>query len=520
MTSKTPMQCPDVEKKLVYYLEDLVAPGERRLIEQHLAGCSGCRERLAALAATRQSAAQALQSLAAAAEPSQQAWNQLQTRLAREARPSPGKTTVWKQRLAQGASRTPMRTSQGANIMRKPFMIPALAAVIVIAVIGVFLTQNATPVSAQQILARATAAQSAAARAVGIRHTKIETYRNPQALDGEQPGMRTTGESYYDLGMGYMRSVTVNDAGKLTNVFAYDGKYTYSPGPTELGITGDPTIYRVPQNRLSSDLLFSEESTAAARQAFDEFRSSTNVELEGKQTWTDGRPVYVLVERNVPTSKQLSGNESGEPTGTTKMIFDAQTYQLLENETTTHRDGKDIVLFDFRILVDEVLPIGTAVVWNLSDLKGVTFIDDPNAEHGETLPEVITPQELAAHTVDGYLLKSVPAGFSLEISAPPHQEHESVYIYIAAYRTPGNSDYIVIQSGKGPEDIANLGQDTYRTASGFTLYFLPPVKAGGANAKEYRMAIVAAPDGAQFVLTSTLPRERIQQLVEDLVNIK
>jgi hypothetical protein len=518
MISKTTMLCPDVEKKLVFYLEDLVAPGERRLIEQHLAGCSGCWERLAELEATRQSAAQALQSLAANAEPSQQAWRQLQTRLAGEAHPLPSKTTAWKQRPAQRAYHTSMHTFQGANIMHKRFKVPTLAAVVVMAIIGIFLTRNATPVSAQQILERATVAQSTAAQAVGIRHIKVETYRNPQAPNGDQAGTKTISESYYDLTMGYMRSTSIDSAGKLVNAFAYDGSYTYSPGPSELGITGNPTIYRVPQTRLSKDLLVSEDYTVAARADFDEFRNNSNVEFEGKQTWTDGKSVYILVNRNVPTSKLPGGKESDGPTGTEKMIFDAQTYKLLENQTTIYHDGKDIVILDVRFLADEVLPAGTPVSWNLSDLKGVTFVDDPNAEHGETLPEVISEHELAAHTVS-YVLKTIPTGFTMEITADPHQPNDQLYAYVITYRSSAGENFVMQSSAEMPVSFVetNFNDGSYTTAAGLVLHFSAESPDGGTP---FISALLTASDGTTILIDSNLPRERVEALAEELVQAK
>ncbi|HEX7567615.1 MAG TPA: zf-HC2 domain-containing protein [Anaerolineaceae bacterium] len=513
------MKCEDVEKALVFYLDTEVASGDRRLIEQHLAGCSACRHKLAALASTRKSAAQALQGLAAKAEPSPQAWDLLQSRLAKEARPMPAKNTVWNARPAPRAGRTLTHTFRGDNKMRTRIMILALLAVVVMAVMGIFLTSNATPVSAQQILERAYEAKTAAVSAQGISHIRVETYLNLQAMGGKSGVEKTIQDGYVDLSNWIYRQVWTNEAtGQVLDVSAYDGSYIYTRGAAPVGeSSGSLTLYRTPQSIDKVANLKPDTGSVDPENTFETIRQEPDVKQVTKETWTDGREVYVLRAQTPEGAAQKYQVQNFN--GDVIMVFDAKTYDLLENSIVMVQDGKEVVLTSYRKLVDETLPANSPVAWDLSDLQGVTRVDDPTGEHGDLLPEVITPQELAAHTQAGYLLKNVPAGFSLEISAPPKQEQEPYYIYIASYRTAEN-DSFVIQSGKAPEKLANLGKDTYQTASGLTLYFLPSIQEQGSKAKVITQTIVAAPDGAQFIISSTLPRERVQELAEDLVLVK
>jgi hypothetical protein len=74
---------------------------------------------------------------------------------------------------------------------------------------------------------------------------------------------------------------------------------------------------------------------------------------------------------------------------------------------------------------------------------------------------------LAAHT-QGFLLDAPPDGFSLEITAPPRQENESVYVYVASYRNQ-EDDYFVIQSVGNLAEVRFMEsefKDSYTTASG------------------------------------------------------
>ncbi len=534
------MTCEQVQASLASLLGGKLTPDERVLIQQHLAGCEICRAELGQLTG------QALQSLAAQVEPSPQAWSRLQTRLAqipvahvpaaKEAQPSSSWLPRWLSRLAPSGP-TPTHSLGDKTMRTRSVVLSAVATVVVVALVAVFMTQNVAPVSAQQILDRASAAQSAVKSAQGINHIRIESYYTLHALEENSTGIKTIVDSYLDYQTGNMRNVTTNaDTGKVVDAFAYDGVNTYSTqGPLDSTATEPLTIYRSPQSRekVMANLYSGGEATVDFEQLFAELRSDPQVTVEGKQTWSDGRSVYVLSTQQV--GKLLTDPNTVQ---TKRMFFDANTYRLLEEQVTFQQAGKEIVVADVHYLANEILPVNSPVAWDLSDMQGVNIVDDTNRTQGDLLPEKITVQELVAHTRTGYLLKTIPAGFNLEIEAPPKQDNETSYIYIASYRTEAG-DYFVIQASGVPDALtqgtaenaqcinadrtitpctdtpSTGGKETYTTATDLQVYFLED--AVDPSGKHYQEAAVKAPDGTAFLISSTLPRERVKALAEDLV---
>ncbi|GEM_PF-1001218 len=534
------MKCEHVQKTLAVFLEGELTPDDRLMIQQHLAGCEVCRSELGLLTG------QALQSLAAQAEPSPQAWSRLQARVARvpvaqvpmakEAQPSSGWLSRWLSRLAPSGGSTPTH-SLGDKTMNKRFGLTALVAVVAVAVAAILMAQNVPVVSAQQILDRASAAQSAVKSAQGINHIRIESYYTLHALEKNSTGLKTIVDSYLDYQTGNLRNITTHaDTGKVLDAFAYDGANTYSTkGPLDSTSNESLTIYRSPQSRekVMANLYSGGGATVDFEQLFAEMRSDPQVTVEGKQTGADGRSVYVL-------STQQLGKFLKDPNSvqTKRMFFDANTYRLLEEKATFQLAGKEIVVADMRYLVNETLPATSPVAWDLSDLQGVNIVDDTDRTQGDLLPEKITVQELAAHTKTGYLLKTIPAGFNLELEAPPKQDKETAYIYIASYRTEAG-DYFVIQASGVPDDLTQGtaenaqcfnadrtitpctatpptgGKETYTTAAGLKVYFEEDTVT--PDGKHYPEAAVKAPDGAAFLISSTLSRERVKALAEELV---
>ncbi len=514
------MKCEQVQKALAAFLKGELASPERFMIQQHLADCDVCRSQLGRLTG------QALQSLAASAEPSPQAWSRLQARvaqvpvaqmpMAKEARPSPDWLPQWLSRLAPGGRSTQTTLIAGDKTMKKRFALLAVAAVVAVAFAVFMTTQNVPAVSAQQILDRAAAAQSAVKAAPGINHIRTESYYNFDALQENSKGIKTIIDSYRDLRTGNFRNVTTNaDTGKVLDAFAYDGVNTYSTkGPLDSASDEHLIIYRSPQSHERvADLNPGGEATVDFEQLFNDLRADPHVKLEGKGTWSDGRAVYILSTQQ--PGKYLRDLNSLQ---TKRMFFDAATYQLLEEQATFQKDGKEIVVVDVRYLINETLPATTPVAWDVSDLQGVTFTDDIERTQGDLLPEKITAQELAAHTHTGYILKTIPEGFNLEITAPPRQDHETSYVYIASYRTEAN-DYFVIQAGDAPEVLPSDAAEVYTTAAGLLVTFMREPEQS-PDGKHYQMAAVKAPDGTVFSITSTLSRERVKALAEDLVVAK
>ena len=368
------MNCEQVQSLLLAYLDGEVSPSERTLIQVHLSGCTVCQQELDLLSTARSQVRTALQHRAYPAVPSNAAWHRLEARLTEAAQPS-SKLMAWSSRKDRPSNRI-----LGDVTMRKRSILATGLAVLALATVAVLVFNNVAPVSAQTILNRATVAQAAQAAAQGIQHTRIEIYENRQALVGEQPGTTVIDEDYYDPATGYYRYLTQDTSGKILEAAAYDGSFFYSAQTADIN-NGSMTVHRIPQTqddvrkRQSGD-----GGTVTLESLFEHFRKNSHVELVGKETWMDGRQVYILVDRNFQTEKLPNGQEQKSFTGTMKMLFDARTYQLVESETTVYKDGREITLEKVRFLLDEVLQPESRVDWSLSTLQNVTFVDDPQEE--------------------------------------------------------------------------------------------------------------------------------------------
>lgn len=429
---------------------------------------------------------------------------------------SPEKMDLWptlKTNLA--ASRNLLQIKESS--VNKRFMFTALTAVCVLAIVSIVAANAVTTVSAKEVLDRAYHAQSQSAPTEGISHIRNEIYSNYQALP-EDRGLYTTIESYRDLQSGNFRNVTVdNQTGRVLDVLAYDGSNTYSQDYSEENAnSSDPlTVYRTPQGQLAD--LKPDKGVPAedASNFFNKMRQDPNVQLLGEETWDDGRTVYVLQAHQ--QVKVVTDNQVEFPMGLVTMYFDVNTYEQLGYRMTMEKDGQEILLGSQKILVNEILPAETQVDWGLSDVQGIQIVDDPNREHGDLLPEVITPEELAVRTESAYLLETIPDGYALEISEPQIKAGSGApYIYIASYRTEAG-DYFVIQSigpEKGKMAAENLGE-TYTTSSGLTLTFLD--EGRNKSDQQFSSAIVDTPEGTSFIISSTLSQERVKELAEDLV---
>jgi len=512
------MNCKEAQSLFVFYLDRELDALELRSLQEHLAGCPSCREEVAALAAARTSTRQVLQHLAATAEPSPLAWKRLQARLVKEALPSRSWLSVWLSRLAPVRKTTLVHAFQGVKPMQKRLFATGLVALLAISLAVVLLVRGTTPVSAKLILERASAAQSAANLAQGIVHIRVDSVQNPQAKAGAGASTSTTAESYTDLSAGYIRSTVVDTAtGRVLNAFAYDGTYTYSAEQTDTNPSGALlNIYRLAQrpDKLANDTLNHTDPAASAKQMFDTFRSDPNVQLKAQQTLPDGRSVYVLTAQE--STKVMAGNTVEVSSATTTMTFDARTYELVEVQTEAHKGDQPVVVVSQRYTANEILPAGTKVAWNLSDLPSVKIVDDPNGLQGEALPEKISQDQLNANATNAYVMANPPAGFTQEISAAPNQPANQPYQYVVSYRN-ADGDYVVIQPAA--EDMKGMYKqnvtETYTTKSGLKLLFQTETQA--VQGRQLVSAFVVAPDGATFLLNSTLPMERLKALAEDLI---
>ena len=418
-------------------------------------------------------------------------------------------------------------------IMKTKLFAPALITVVVLVIAGFFIFNPVNKVSAQQILERAASVQSAAMPGEGFWHTIIKIYENPLALAGDRPGTATTNETYSSLNSGQnstsraalstnlYRTVTTDASGKILEVFATDGTNNYSNFSQNSAAVaandGLLTIYRTPVRQDSRKNAGSVDVAGSARALFDDFSSNPRVELEGKITWIDGSKAYVLVNHNEQTQKSASGEVTKTAIGSTKMIFNAETYKLLESQTSIIKDGQEIVITDYQFTVDEILPATTVVAWDLSDLKDVALVDETVAADPNYVPqsEVITEHQLAA-LINAYVLKTIPEGFSLKIISTPNDPQNQSYNYEINYTNSDNQLFGMMAVGTmDPGFIEKSFYDgSYITASGLVINYSPSSKADSTS------AMLTIPDGTSFLLSSSMSREQTQQWAEDLVPAK
>jgi hypothetical protein len=385
----------------------------------------------------------------------------------------------------------------------------------------VVIANSVTTVSAKEILDRAYQAQTQAAATQGIEHIRNEIYSNLETLPEEQ-GMDTTTESYFDRQTGNFRLViTDNKTGQVLAVTAYDGANAYSSDSKKDGGQPDATpltIYRTAQNQPSevSQKLQVGNKDLDAKTMFDKMRNDPQVQVVSKDTWEDGRTVYVL--HSEQEIKVIVNNEVQQPTGSVDVYFDAETYELVGNRVTIQKDGKELLISFQRILVNETLPEGSSVAWDLSNLQGVNIVDDTNGEHAQ--PEVISVEALATRIPSAYVLRTVPDGFSLELNALPKQfanrSGNGPFFYEASYINQ-TGDYFTIRAfGDKPLEDTSWEDEAYAAASGLVLHFVNQP----STEPNFTGGLMEAPNGHTYAIDSTLPREQVRELVEQLVLVK
>jgi hypothetical protein len=383
----------------------------------------------------------------------------------------PEKVDLWPAVRANLAASKPLLQSK-EHAMNKRLIFSALSAVLVLSIVVVFIANIVTTVSAKEVLDRAYQAQTQAAATQGIEHIRSEIYSNIEALP-EQQGMDTTVESYLDLQAGNFRLVvTDNKTGQVLEATAYDGVNAYSSDGKKGGHpnAGPLTIYRSPQNQPSEvrQKLQVGDKELDAKTLFDKMRNDPQVQVVGKETWDDGRAVYVL--HSEQSIKVLVGNEVLHPAGSVDVYFDVETYELVGNHVTMQKDGKEILISSQRILVDETLPEESSVAWDLSDLQGVNIVDDTRGEH--KIPEVVSVEDLAAKTKSAYLLETIPEGFSLELNALPGRIANGPFFYEATYTNQAGDYFIIRAFGNKPLEDTSWADENYTTASGLVLHFV------------------------------------------------
>jgi hypothetical protein len=355
-------------------------------MQAHFSGCPACQEELSLMLEIQGQISSVLQRRAAQAVPSQDAWERLEARLARAVPPAPTSFKTWLSRLAPGVGRISTHPFLGGVTMRKKVVLSGLAFVLVIMLVVILTARTATPVSAKDILDHAYAVQAADTPTQGIDHFRSEMYTNLQGLPEDQ-GYETSVESYQDLLSGHYRVVTLdNKTGKVVGVYAFDGTYTYRTGDQGSAQIVDSqsgllSVYRSPQDASQgTGLKPVRVDPFGPKDIFDQMRSDPSVQLAGLETWPDGRTVYVL--RSQQQIKIQVDGETQRPDGLVMVYFDSTSYEILGNRVTMEKEGREILISSQIVLADEILPSGSAVAWDLSDLHGIAIVDDPEPENG------------------------------------------------------------------------------------------------------------------------------------------
>lgn len=385
------------------------------------------------------------------------------------------------------------------------------AAAAALVLVGYFVLNPATPVSAQEIIEKAQAAEAAKSQQKGVLHM-----RTAFVLNIPQPGDPMTTESYLNIETSQYRDVTRNDqTGNPASVSGFDGTYLYSSDAA--AVSTPLTVYKSPApDGWAKTYDYTPGGQVNEEAIFEQLKQADNVQYLGKEKWVDGRDVYVI-RASVDASK-LKARGAEVSNAYSVLYFDAKTYQMVETKLGSDENGSEKLISDTKILVDEVLPASTSIAWDLSDLKGIALADDPNGE--KTGPWLQSPDKGGAVVVPGipnYRLSPVPEGFSenIAVSAPGAQEK----LFMAQYRNDAG-DYLVIESPANvPDSVMQQMTQTYHTASGLTLHLqgsdTPPT---GMDKPDW-MAVVDTPEGT-FTLTSNLPLATVEQLAETLMGTK
>ncbi len=520
------MNCEQVQSLLVAYLDGEVTPSEWTLIQAHLSYCTVCQQELTLLSTARSRVRSMLQRRAVHVAPERDAWRRLEASL-------PKVQVSFLPEAEQPSSKFETRFSRsrasksyknfGGVSMKKRSILSAMAGVVVLAILAVFVARNVTPASAsaQQILERAYKAQTQVAPAQGIEHIRTESYENLEA-GAEDQGTSTTFESYFDLGTGKFRmTVTDTKTGKVFYVSAHDGSNLYSQdgGKSPESVQVPLTVYRTPQDgsNMANQMPRRNNANADLKDTFERMRNDPNVQFVGEETWEDGRRVYVL--RSEQEIKALTSGDTKEPPlGFVSIYFEVGTYKLAGSRVTLPKDGKEVLITSQRVLVNEILPAGTNVAWDLSDLQSLKFVDDPDGEHAA--PIIISVRELVANTDAVYLLKTVPDGYKLEISVLAKQPANQPYFYNATYRNEAG-DYFEIRIWPAKIDDVSWSDETYTTASGLVIYLIDaPGTTPEGTPRTFPGGLMETPEGVVYSVTGTMSREIFKAWVEELVLVK
>lgn len=272
-----------------------------------------------------------------------------------------------------------LRFRQQTGRIMKMALVPALAILLLAAVVAIPLLVNVTPVSAQLVLQRAVEARSRSVPIQGIRHFRtLTTYFDESPKVGGMIQRQMLADEYYDYQAGRIRWVFTNPAtGEILDAYSFDGVYTLSASQdADNHRDGKLIVLRSQENQDALVNIVLDDANTNDQLFYQMNVDDPTVVLLGKESWPNGRKVYVL-ESHRPADDKGSG---GKPTQFHQLVFDAKTYQLLQVRQGTSVDGQEKILSTETYLVNEVLPANSPVPWDMSDLGGILIEDAPPAE--------------------------------------------------------------------------------------------------------------------------------------------
>lgn len=130
------MNCEEVSKLLVAYLDNEVTLQERTQIRAHLDNCDMCYQELTTLGTLQSRVTEFLQFEAAQVAPPPQAWNRLQESLVMETRRPSSGFRAWFRHLASSIKRA--KIFEGGMVMKKGLALTAIAALVITMIVVAF----------------------------------------------------------------------------------------------------------------------------------------------------------------------------------------------------------------------------------------------------------------------------------------------------------------------------------------------------------------------------------------------
>jgi hypothetical protein len=154
------------------------------------------------------------------------------------------------------------------------------------------------------------------------------------------------------------------------------------------------------------------------------------------------------------------------------------------------------------------------VIYDANDLQNAVLVDDLSRAHFERQPKPITRTELVKRFTTVYVLKTLPDGFRLKITATLPTAYQDYFLIDYRNRT---ENYFLIQSIDQPVTHGDMNVQTYRTANGLTVHIMDDPTS--EHPTDVTDGVVDLPGGGHFLLASNLPRAQVKTWVENLVPV-